>query len=86
MRVGYVCPLIKVADIVESREFYENVLKQEVEVDHGANIAFKGGFAIHDVEHFQGLTGQSLQAKWILQRILWNCILNQRKLKSWRKN
>lgn len=63
MRVKYVCPLITVADIVRSREFYENVLKQEVEVDHGANIAFKGGFAIHDVKHFQGLTGRSIKGK-----------------------
>jgi catechol 2,3-dioxygenase-like lactoylglutathione lyase family enzyme len=63
MKVKYVCPLITVADIVESREFYENVLKQEVEVDHGANIAFKGGFAIHDLEHFQGLTGHPIKSE-----------------------
>lgn len=63
MEIKYVCPLITVADIVKSREFYENILKQEVEVDHGANIAFKGGFAIHDAEHFQGLTSHFIPSK-----------------------
>jgi hypothetical protein len=33
--------------------FYEEILNQEVEIDHGANVAFKGGFAIHDVQHYQ---------------------------------
>ncbi|AUB59018.1 glyoxalase [Methanobacterium sp. MZ-A1] len=55
----YVCPLIAVEDIQKSRKFYEDVLKQEVEMDHGANVAFKGGFAIHDAAHYQGLLGES---------------------------
>lgn len=32
MEIKYVCPVITVADIVKSREFYENVLKQELEL------------------------------------------------------
>jgi len=28
-------------------------------MDHGANVAFKGGFAIHDARHYQGLLGES---------------------------
>lgn len=60
MQIRYVCPLITVKDIEKSKEFYENVLKQEIELDLGENVAFKGGFAIHDVEHFQNLTGKSL--------------------------
>lgn len=63
MEVKYVCPLISVRNVNKSREFYENVLKQEVEIDHGENVAFKGGFAIHDVEHFQSLTGVSMFGK-----------------------
>jgi predicted enzyme related to lactoylglutathione lyase len=60
MQIRYVCPLITVKDIEKSKEFYENVLKQEIELDLGENVAFKGGFAIHDMEHFQNLTGKSL--------------------------
>lgn len=63
MKIKYVCPLITVRDIKKSRDFYENILKQEVEIDHGENVAFKGGFAIHDVEHFQSLTGKSIAEK-----------------------
>ncbi len=63
MKIKYVCPLIAVKDINKSRYFYENVLKQEVEIDHGENVAFKGGFAIHDIEHFQNLTGKSINKK-----------------------
>jgi predicted enzyme related to lactoylglutathione lyase len=60
MEIRYVCPLITVKNIEKSKEFYENVLKQEIELDLGENVAFKGGFAIHDMEHFQNLTGKSL--------------------------
>ena len=60
MQIRYVCPLITVKDIDKSKEFYENVLKQEIELDLGENVAFKGGFAIHDMKHFQNLTGKPL--------------------------
>ena len=60
MQIRYVCPLITVKDIEKSKEFYENILKQEIELDLGENVAFKGGFAIHDMEHFQNLTGKPL--------------------------
>lgn len=73
MEVKYVCPLISVRNVNKSREFYENVLKQEVEIDHGENVAFKGGFAIHDVEHFQSLTGVSMFEKALI-KISWNYI------------
>lgn len=61
MEIKYICPLIAVKDVKKSREFYENVLKQEVEIDHGENVAFKGGFALHDVNHFQNLTGKLIK-------------------------
>lgn len=59
MKIKYICPLITVQDIYKSRKFYENVLKQEVEMDHGANVAFKDGFAIHDAEHYNELLGDA---------------------------
>lgn len=58
MKIKYICPLITVQDIEKSRKFYEDVLKQEVEMDHGANVAFKDGFAIHDAEHYRELLGE----------------------------
>ncbi|BDZ71839.1 VOC family protein [Methanobacterium petrolearium] len=63
MEVRYICPLITVKDIEKSRKFYVEVLNQEVEIDHGANLAFKGGFAIHDIDHYQGLLGDSAPVK-----------------------
>ena len=63
MELKYICPLITVKDIEKSKEFYEYVLKQEIELDLGENVAFKGGVAIHDMEHFQNLTGKSLSTK-----------------------
>lgn len=59
MKINYICPLIAVKDIEKSRKFYEEVLNQEVELDHGANVSFKAGFAIHDARHYQGLLGES---------------------------
>ena len=55
MEIKYICSLLTVKDIQKSREFYEKVLKQEVELDHGENVSFKGGFAIHDRDHFYKL-------------------------------
>lgn len=60
MEIKYICPLITVKNVNKSREFYENVLKQEVDIDHGENVTFKGGFALHDARHFQNLTGKPL--------------------------
>jgi predicted enzyme related to lactoylglutathione lyase len=55
LAVKYICSLLTVLDIQKSKEFYENILNQEVELDHGENISFKGGFALHDREHFKML-------------------------------
>ena len=35
-----------VKDIDVSRRFYETVLRQEIEMDLGKNIAFKAGFSL----------------------------------------
>jgi len=53
-KVKFVCPLITVADMKRSRDFYENVLGQTVEADFGENVSF-GGFAIHLRPHYQTL-------------------------------
>ena len=63
MEVKYICPLIAVQDIEKSRKFYQEVLNQEVEFDHGANVDFKGGFAIHDARHYQDLLRESSPIK-----------------------
>jgi len=51
----FICPLIVVDDIGVSRRFYEEVLGQRVLFDHGENVSFEGGFAIHLKSHFAGL-------------------------------
>ena len=53
-KIKFVCPLITVADMKISRNFYENVLGQKVETDFGRNVSF-GGFAIHLRPHFKML-------------------------------
>ena len=54
----FVCSLIVVNDIETSRDFYENLLGQKVEYDHGDNVVFEGGFAIHLEEHYKSLLGK----------------------------
>src|SRR5215470_14580079 len=53
-KIKFVCPLITVADMKRSRDFYEKVLGQTVETDFGRNVSF-GSFAIHLRPHFQTL-------------------------------
>jgi catechol 2,3-dioxygenase-like lactoylglutathione lyase family enzyme len=50
----FICPVITVADMKRSRDFYEKVLGQKVEADYGENVSF-GGFAIHLRPHFKML-------------------------------
>lgn len=51
----FICSLVTVDDINRSRQFYENILNQEVKNDFGENIIFKGDFAIHLKSHFSKL-------------------------------
>ena len=53
-KVKFINPLITVADMKRSRDFYENVLEQKVEFDFGENVSF-GGFSIHLRPHFKML-------------------------------
>jgi catechol 2,3-dioxygenase-like lactoylglutathione lyase family enzyme len=51
----FICALITVGDIKQSRHFYENILNQKVKYDFGKNVTFHGDFAIHLKSHFQEL-------------------------------
>jgi catechol 2,3-dioxygenase-like lactoylglutathione lyase family enzyme len=53
-KIKFVCPLITVADMKISRNFYENILEQTVTTDYGRNVGFEG-FAIHLRSHFKTL-------------------------------
>lgn len=48
----FVCPLIVVKDIEQSKNFYQNILNQKVKYDFGENITFEGDFAIHLKSHY----------------------------------
>lgn len=51
----FICPLITVADIKRSREFYEGLLNLKVKFDFGENVTFEGDFAIHLQSHYSKL-------------------------------
>ncbi|SHJ18127.1 VOC family protein [Thermoclostridium caenicola] len=51
MHIQYHSPVLMVKDIEKSRWFYEKVLKQEVEVDHGLHIVFKGRFCLWQADY-----------------------------------
>jgi catechol 2,3-dioxygenase-like lactoylglutathione lyase family enzyme len=51
----FICSLIVVENIEKSRYFYEKLLGQKVVSDFGENVAFEGGFAIHQKAHFSKL-------------------------------
>ncbi len=51
MDIRYQGPVIFVEDVDRSREFYDGLLGQEVNIDMGLNVSFKGGFALWQVDH-----------------------------------
>ncbi len=51
----FICALITVSDVERSRDFYENVLNQEVMADYGNNVTYKGNFSIHLASGFSKL-------------------------------
>lgn len=53
----FICSLVVVEDIENSRKFYEEILEQKVKVDYGENITFESGFSLHQKEHFKTLIG-----------------------------
>jgi catechol 2,3-dioxygenase-like lactoylglutathione lyase family enzyme len=53
----FICSLITVESVAAARELYEGILGQKVKADYGENVAFEGGFAIHERAHFSRLIG-----------------------------
>ena len=51
----FICSLITVDDITKARKLYEGILHQRVISDFGENVAFEGGFALHQKDHFKQL-------------------------------
>ncbi len=55
----FVSPLIVVEDMVRSRQFYEQLLEQQVKFDFGVDVAFESGLTLHLKSHFQSLLGDA---------------------------
>jgi catechol 2,3-dioxygenase-like lactoylglutathione lyase family enzyme len=55
LHMKFICALIAVSDINRSRDFYENVLNQEVTADFGNNVTYRGDFSIHLASGFKKL-------------------------------
>ena len=51
MSIQFLSSVLFVQDVEASRNFYEKLLGQEVEMDFGPNVGFKGGFAIWQIDH-----------------------------------
>ena len=51
MKIEFKSSAVLVSDINRSRNFYEKLLGQEVEMDNGEHIAFKSGFSIWEGKH-----------------------------------
>ena len=51
MTVKFCSSVLLVHNIKDSREFYEDILNQVVEIDHGECIGFVGGFSIWQIEY-----------------------------------
>ncbi len=60
----YICPLVTVTDVTKAKQFYCQVLGQEIKYDFGENVVFHGDFAIHDEKHFCEL----LERKTVLRK------------------
>lgn len=51
MEVTFSSAVVFVEDMPVSRKFYEELLGQEVLMDHGQNVVYVGGLSIWQVEH-----------------------------------
>lgn len=51
MNIQFQSAVFFVQDIKVSCHFYQNLLEQEVLMDHGPNVGFVGGFALWQVDH-----------------------------------
>jgi catechol 2,3-dioxygenase-like lactoylglutathione lyase family enzyme len=60
MDISYQSSIIFVQDIAASRRFYEDLLGQQVEIDHSLSVIFQGGFALWQIDHaFQTIYGHA---------------------------
>jgi catechol 2,3-dioxygenase-like lactoylglutathione lyase family enzyme len=60
MTTQYKSSVLFVQDIKQSRDFYENLIGLEVEMDFGPNVGYVGGLAIWQVDHaHQTIFGQA---------------------------
>ena len=55
----YRCPVLIVADLKRSEEFYEKVLGQVMIVHFGGDIAFSGDFALQTLESWHKVSGRA---------------------------
>jgi catechol 2,3-dioxygenase-like lactoylglutathione lyase family enzyme len=53
MQVRFHSPMIIVSDIAKSKKFYLEVLHEEVTLDLGVYVVFKGGFSMMALTHWQ---------------------------------
>ena len=53
----YICSLITVENMNNSKLFYKDVMKQKIKYDFGENVIFKDGFVIHLKSHYSKLIG-----------------------------
>jgi catechol 2,3-dioxygenase-like lactoylglutathione lyase family enzyme len=51
MTITFQSSVIFVQDIAASRRFYEELLGQEIEMDVGPSVEFKGGFSLWQIDH-----------------------------------
>ena len=49
----YICTLIVVRNIEQSKKFYRDILGQEVVMDLGANVTLNGGFSLQSADSWQ---------------------------------
>jgi len=57
INMKYICSLITVENMNNSKLFYKDVMKQKIKYDFGENVLFKDGFAIHLKSHYSKLIG-----------------------------
>jgi catechol 2,3-dioxygenase-like lactoylglutathione lyase family enzyme len=51
MTITFQSSAVFVQDIAASRRFYEELLGQDTEVDHGLSVTFQGGLALWQIDH-----------------------------------
>jgi catechol 2,3-dioxygenase-like lactoylglutathione lyase family enzyme len=61
MPIQYQSAVLVVKDIKASRHFYEELLGQQVLIDHGPNVGYVGGFALWEMQHAYQILGHTAQ-------------------------